>query len=277
MNILLFVAILLILLLSAAIGIGIYLSPSFKGLIYNVFITLGANLGLNQLYWKQPAIWFSKEGNTSGNTIYKQTYTCGKGVDYKKCIKAAKVEQGVELPPNKSIGEYTNSNCDNQCLFNVQTSHADRVINLIETLVSQMAIMGVTAVAVEMVVRRIIGLSLKIAETAVMAAAGRLAVKGLEKVGMEITEMLMFADLGPVGWAIDAAMAMGMIMSFWDPDNMSEALFNRSIVLPQRNNLENSMQLMCKNRNIINPPLFPLEYLSFGESYENFNKRRKRK
>ena len=41
MNILLFVAILLILLLSAAIGIGIYLSPSFKGLMYNVFITRG--------------------------------------------------------------------------------------------------------------------------------------------------------------------------------------------------------------------------------------------
>ena len=53
---------------------------------------------------------------------------------------------------------------------------------------------------------------------------------------------------------------------------MSDALFNRSIVLPQRNNLENSMQLMCKNNNIINPPLFPLEYLSYGESFKNFNK-----
>ena len=74
--------------------------------------------------------------------------------------------------------------------------------------------MGVTAVAVEMIIRRLSGLTIKVVGTAIDLITGRLAIEGLEKVGMEMTEMLMFADLGPVGWVIDAAMAMGMLMSF---------------------------------------------------------------
>ena len=42
---------------------------------------------------KQPAIWFSKEGNTSGNTIYKQTYTCGEGVDYKNIYQLLRLNK----------------------------------------------------------------------------------------------------------------------------------------------------------------------------------------
>ena len=93
MYFLLFVAILLILLLSAAIGIGIYLSPSFKGLMYNVFITLGANLGLNPLYWKQPAIWFSKEGNTSGNTYINKLILVEKELIIKNVIPVLRLNK----------------------------------------------------------------------------------------------------------------------------------------------------------------------------------------
>ena len=269
MNILLFIAIFLIIFLCLSIVGGMYISPQFKSLIYNLVITVGGKLGMNQLYWKEPKWWSGKGGTKKGKSIYKQTYDCGKGANYKICEKKALVQMNVPLPSNADIGSYTTPDCNKQCNFN-QPDKTTQTANMVVSIAKNL---GIGIISFE-IMQELFKIALRAVVTAgrmAYAAIGRFCTDGLTKLAESFGEMAMFADLGPVGWAIDAAMLFGMVLSFWDPFNMADCLFNRSTVLPQRNNNENSLQLFCKNSNISYPPLFPLSFLSFGQSKENMD------
>ena len=201
MNILLFIAIFLIIFLCLSIVGGMYISPQFKSLIYNLVITVGGKLGMNELYWKEPKWWSGKGGTKKGKSIYKQTYGCGKGANYKICEKKALVQMNVPLPSNADIGSYTTPDWNKQCNFN-QPDKTTQTANMVVSIAKNL---GIGIISFE-IMQELFKIALRAVVTAgrmAYAAIGRFCTDGLTKLAESFGEMAMFADLGPVGWAID--------------------------------------------------------------------------